>query len=110
VLPGDLQILEVSRVPERVEVALDGCRIVDISLMAEQPRQHRLSGNAAVADHPDLLDHVLRRGGGSRWSGGALLCPGIQTGTAKEKQAHNPAHPEKEPRRLVLMKPGAKAP
>ena len=61
ILPRDLQILEVSGVPERVEVALDGRRIVGISGVGKQPRQHRLSGNAAVTDHPDL-GHNTRLG------------------------------------------------
>ena len=84
VFPRDLQILEIARIPQRIEVALDGCRVVDISGMGKQPRQHSLSGNAPVPDHSDLLDCVFRRGSGcSRRRGGALLCPGIQTGTAK---------------------------
>ena len=78
ILPGDLQILEVSGVPERVEVALDGGWIVGISNMGEKARQHRLSGNAPVADHPDLLDDVRRVRRGD-----VLLSPGNQTGTAK---------------------------
>ncbi len=76
ILPRDLQILEVSGVPERVEVALDGRRIVGISRVGKQPRQDGLSGNAAVADHPDL-GHYARLGGD------VLLSPGNQTGTAK---------------------------
>ncbi len=76
ILPRNLQILEVSGVPERVEVALDGRRIVGISGVGKQPRQHRLSGNAAIADHSDL-------GHNTRLGSDVLLSPGNQTGTAK---------------------------
>ena len=58
ILARDLQILEVSGVPERVEVALDGRRIVGIPGVGKQPCQYRLSGNAAIADYPDLRHHT----------------------------------------------------
>src|ERR1700722_5920102 len=76
ILTCNLQILEVSGVPERVEVALDGRRIVGLVGVGKEPRQYRLSGDAAIADYPDL-GHYTRLGGD------VLLSPGIQTGTAK---------------------------
>jgi hypothetical protein len=50
----DAQVFEVARVPERVEVALDGDGIVGVAGMGKQARQDGLLGNAPVADDANL--------------------------------------------------------
>ena len=63
----DAQILEVAGVPQRVEVALDGDRIVGVAGMSKEPRQDGLLGNAPVADDPNLIDGLRSLGqGGDR--------------------------------------------
>jgi hypothetical protein len=64
VLALDAQILEIARVPERVEVALDGNRIVSIAGMGEHPGQDGFLGDAPVADDPDLVNRVRCLGRG----------------------------------------------
>ena len=64
VLALDAQILEVARVPQRVEVALDGDGIVGVAGVGKEPRQHRLFGDAPVADDANLIDGLRLLGQG----------------------------------------------
>ena len=54
----DAQILEIARVPERVEVALDRNRIICIAGMGEHPGQDGFLGDAPVADDTDLVNRI----------------------------------------------------
>ena len=67
IFPLDLEILEVSGIPERVKIALDRRSVVRIALVGEKPGEDRLLGDAAVADDPNLPDDVLLRPGGQGW-------------------------------------------
>ncbi len=64
VLALDAQVLEVAGVPERVEIALDGDRIVGIAGVGEHPGQDGFLGDAPVADDANLVDGVGRLGQG----------------------------------------------
>ncbi len=57
------EIFEVPRIPKRVEVALNYRRVVHIVLAAEQSRQNRFLGDAAVSNNRRLTKsfHALRR-------------------------------------------------
>src|SRR6185503_7024872 len=52
----DAEILEVTGVPERIEIAFNGDRIVSITYMREHSRQDGLLRDTAVADDPNGLD------------------------------------------------------
>ena len=52
----DAQVLEVAGVPEGVEIALNGDRIVNITRMCEHAGEDGFLGNTAVADDPDGID------------------------------------------------------
>ena len=54
------QILEVSRIPKRIEVPLDRDRVVGVPFVGKKTRQHRLLGYPPVADHPDMRDRLTR--------------------------------------------------
>jgi hypothetical protein len=58
VLALDAQVLEVRGIPERVEVALDGDRIVGVAGVGKEARQDGLLGDAPVADDANLLDRL----------------------------------------------------
>ncbi len=64
VLALNAQILEIARVPERVEVALDRDGIVGVAGMGEHPGQDGFLGDAPVADDADLVDGVRCLGRG----------------------------------------------
>ena len=53
VLALDAHIVEVARVPERVEVALDGDWVIGVAGVGKETRQHRLFRDAPVADDPN---------------------------------------------------------
>jgi len=55
----ETDVLEVARVPERVEVAFDGRRVVDVATFSEDAGLDRLGRNAAVAVNADIDDQVL---------------------------------------------------
>ena len=57
----DAEVFEVAGVPERVEVALDGERIVGVADAAEQAGKDGFLGDAPVADDADLGDDLLLR-------------------------------------------------
>ena len=58
VRPLNLDLLEVARVPQRVEVPLHRRRVIRIALVARHPRQYRVLGNPAVADRLRLAQHL----------------------------------------------------
>src|SRR6266404_108643 len=70
-------VLEVVCIPERVEVALDSSRVVDVSGTSEDVGANCLGGNAAVAVDLDSADDI-----------GLLL---------GEKTASNAQHKQKQP-------------
>jgi len=53
VLALDAHIVEVARVPERVEVALDGDRVIGVAGVGKEAGQHGFFRNAPVADDPN---------------------------------------------------------
>src|SRR5215475_4586216 len=55
----EADVLEVSCVPERIEVALQTGGVVDVARFGVNPSLDRLRGNAAVAVDYDFGDHVL---------------------------------------------------
>ena len=52
-------VLEVSRVPQGVEIALESGGVVDVSGMGENARLDGFGGDAAIAVDPDLADDLL---------------------------------------------------
>src|SRR5664279_2977561 len=55
VLALDAQVLEVTGVPQRIEIAFDRDRIVRIANVGEQAGKDSLLGNAPVADNTNLV-------------------------------------------------------
>ena len=78
VLALDAQIVEVARVPERVEVALDRDRVVGIADMGKQAGQDGFLGDAAVAD-----DANLRRWSADSWARAVAGANGQRRARAK---------------------------
>ena len=76
VLALDAQIVEVRRVPQRVEVALNRQWVVGVARMRKEARQDRLFGDAPVADHPDRINGLRLLGQG---------CAGAESHKGKDR-------------------------
>src|SRR5579862_8210447 len=62
-LTGKAYVLKVARVPQRVEVALQGGRIVNITGLGKNAGADRFGGNAAVAADIDLRNNIVLSSG-----------------------------------------------
>src|SRR5208282_2124864 len=62
----EADVLKVAGIPERVEVAFDGGRVVDVARLGEDAGSDGIGGNAAIAVHDDADDEILlaKNGGG----------------------------------------------
>src|SRR5438874_2391301 len=52
-------ILEISGIPQRIKVALDGCRIVDVTRTGKYTRADGFSWNAPVPMNVDVCNQLL---------------------------------------------------
>ena len=60
-LPLEADVFEISGIPERVEIAFQGCRIVGITGAGKDARLDGFSGDLAVAGDLDIREDILLR-------------------------------------------------
>jgi len=89
-LAQNFDIFEITRVPNRVEVAFQGGGVVNVSRLGEDASLDGFGRNAAVAADPNLRNHVRLR------PGQACRCQ-QERGYQPEKRRHTPAHPWPRP-------------
>ena len=82
-LPQELDVLEIARVPQGVEVALQRGRVVNISGLGENARPDGFGGDAAVAADVDLGNDIVLRPG--------------QAGSHQPKRGQRQANPARTP-------------
>ena len=87
--PQELDVFEVTRVPQRVEVAFQGRGVVDIPSLGEDTCADRIGGDAPVPGDVDLRDDVTLRG----------RCPGCpeKHDECHQKPAGAPPHIHPKP-------------
>ena len=67
----DADVVEVAGVPERIEVALDQGRIIEVALVREEAGEDGFLRNAAVSDDLRLTERLAactRRETGAAWA------------------------------------------
>ena len=103
-----LDVFEVARVPQRIEIALQRRRVVNVAGLGEDSRQNRLFGDSSVAGDLNVGNDVglrpgqARRRQQERWPSTSAILPRSASSSAKavEMKEMAPTRPRERKGRL----------